>query len=147
MVNILLIITLLCSTAWAAEIPKQQFIDAVIGEAEGEGYRGMLAVSCAIRNRGMLKGVYGGRSKRVREHLYNSHTFVLAVKAYEESRNPDACAMIDGADHWESTDFPRPEWSKNMIVAATIGKHVFYRDPTEQEYETIRDVNRNLGIK
>lgn len=112
----------------AAPVEKTRFVNAIIGEAEGEGYRGMLAVACAIRNRGTLRGVYGEHAPRVRKHKYSPKVFVQAVRAYKESAHAEACAFIDGADHWEGTSFKAPEWSRGMIVTAIIENQRFYKN-------------------
>jgi hypothetical protein len=130
---ILLALLLLSSPAYASEIPKTRAVNAVIGEAEGEGYVGMKAVACAIRNRGTLKGVYGEHAKRVRQHLYSPKTFVIAVRAWEESSHPEQCTFIGGATHWEGTAFPIPYWAKDMILTATIGNQRFYRERSKDE--------------
>ena len=106
---------------------KIRVVNAIIGEAEGEPYRGKLAVACAIRNRGSLQGVYGEKSRRVKERLYSSRVFVDAVRAYEESADPEACRFIGGADHWEGTAFKTPAWAKDMQVTVTIGRQRFYK--------------------
>lgn len=124
----LLITVLMLSAASAEEIRKDKFVDAIIGEAEGEPYRGKLAVACAIRNRGNLQGVYGVNAPRVSQHKYSPKVFVDAVRAYEESAHPDMCEFIDGASFWEGTAFKRPYWAKNMIVTATIGRQRFYKN-------------------
>lgn len=101
-----------------------QAIKAIIGEAESEGYQGMLAVACALRNRGTLEGVYGANSKRVREKLYPKYVHEKASKAWAESIKRD---VVNGATHWESTDFKRPYWADSMREVARIGKHIFYK--------------------
>ena len=53
-----------CGVSYA-EINDQQAVRAIIGEAGNQGERGMLALACALRNRGTLKGVYGLRAKHV----------------------------------------------------------------------------------
>jgi len=120
------------ASAYAAvlptEIPKTRAVNAIIGEAEGEGYAGMLAVACAIRNRGTLKGVYGEKAVRVLKRKYSASVFVHAVKAWEESANPDNCTQIDGATHWEGTAFKTPYWASSMILTATIGNQRFYME-------------------
>lgn len=115
------------SSAWAEDIQKPRAINAIIGEAEGEPYKGKLAVACAIRNRGTLKGVYGETSSRVVQHKYSTKVFVDSVRAWEESFHPENCRFIDGADHWEGTSFKTPSWAKNMVITATIGNQKFYK--------------------
>lgn len=108
--------------ALCAQISRGKAIRAIIGEAAGEGYEGMLAVACAIRNRGTLRGVYGIKAKHIDRE--SKLTWILAERAWDESERVD---VVDGATHWESTDFKRPVWAKNMSVTARIGKHVFYK--------------------
>lgn len=97
-------------------------IKAVIGEAEGESFRGKIAVAEAIRNRGHLRGVYGLRSPRLSKA--SKKVWEEAEKAWLASASSN---LVNGADHWESTDFKRPEWSKKMVITAKHGKHVFYK--------------------
>lgn len=104
-----------------AEIPEETIIRAIVGEAANQGRIGMLAVAEAIRNRGHLSGVYGVHRDLSKEP---KKIFEIARQVWKESATTN---LVKGADHWESTDFPRPEWSKNMIATVTIGKHVFYR--------------------
>lgn len=102
-------------------------VNAIIGEAENQGYEGMLAVACAIQNRGTLKGVYGEHAPRVTGKKYSKAILKQAQKAYRESLNADNCEFVGGATHWESVDFKVPYWAKSMEVVAKIGKHIFYR--------------------
>ena len=64
----------------------QKAILAIIGEAENQGYDGMLAVACAIRNRRTLQGVYGLNAPRVKHGLYTKRTYLESKKAWEESK-------------------------------------------------------------
>lgn len=120
---ILLILLLICGTAYA-ETPKE--VLCVIGEAEGEGYSGMLAVSEAIRNRGTLKGVYGCNAPRVRKHAYGDKVLNTAIKAWKDSEG--SSDITNGATHWEGTAFKTPYWAKGMILTATIGNQRFYKE-------------------
>lgn len=113
----------LAGYAFGDEIPKE--VLCVIGEAEGEGYNGMLAVSEAIRNRGTLKGVYGCNAKRVTGRLYSDETLRIASQAWKDSRG--FSDITHGATHWEGTAFPVPYWAEGMIVTATIGRQRFYK--------------------
>jgi hypothetical protein len=108
--------------AHAAEVPESLAIKAIVGEASGEGYRGMLAVAGAIRNRGSLQRIYGINAPHVRNEP--KWVWSLARRAWAESRYRD---LSCGGTDWESTDFPVPYWAKGMIVTARIGKHIFYK--------------------
>lgn len=118
---------LVCAKQVVSAMCKNNIVDAIIGEAEGESYKGKLAVACAIKNRKTLRGVYGVKAPRVVNRKYSSFVFVQAVKAYEESNVKGACDFIDGASFWEGTKFKTPYWAKNMVVTATIGNQRFFR--------------------
>ena len=123
MTKLLLILTLsFISLCMAEEIDDNLAIRAIIGEASNQGYQGMLAVACGIRNRGTLKGVYGLNAK----HIDNEPQWVwdLARKAWEKSAHKD---IVKGATHWESIDFRVPSWTKNMIITYKYKKHIFYK--------------------
>lgn len=113
------------STSWAS-VKESDAVRAIVGEAENQGYRGMVAVAEAIRNRGHLKGVYGLRrdlSKTPRPVLLKLYRD--AKRAWKESKNT---TLVNGGDHWENVkDFGMPKWAKRMKVTATIGDHVFFR--------------------
>ena len=114
----------------------QRALRAIIGESENQcGYsqdpcQGMLAVACAIRNRGSLKGVYGEHAPRVVKHLYSNHSAIQAMDAWEESENPASCAFIQNANSWENTKaFGRPDWADSCQEIVTIKDHTFFRCP------------------
>jgi hypothetical protein len=117
------------STSWASgTIPDTRAINAIIGEAEGEGAVGMEAVACAIRNRGHLKGVYGEKAPRVVKRLYSDKIYILAKSAWVVSENVSRCdKLVHGATHWEGTAFKTPYWAKSMSLVATVGNQRFYR--------------------
>lgn len=102
----------------------QMAIRAVIGEAGGEGFDGMYAVACAIRNRGTLRGVQGRYCslKKV-----SGSTWQKASRAWytsEEGRD-----VTHGATNWENVGaFGRPWWSYKMQETAIIGHHHFYKN-------------------
>lgn len=113
-----------CAPAISGEIRAGDAIRAIIGEASGEGSTGMLAVACAIRNRGTLKGVYGLTARRVgRQPEYVRRA---ARTAWTTSAGRD---ITRGATHWENTAaFGVPAWSRTMMVTTNIGKHTFYTE-------------------
>lgn len=109
-----------------------QAILAVIGEAEDQGYEGMYAIACAIRNRGTLKGVYGINSARVKYHKYSKTVYSQAYKAWQNSGN--GSDITHGANCWgtkEAIQWLKQEnlWNKCKITAV-IYDHVFYKDQT-----------------
>jgi hypothetical protein len=114
-----------CFEGTAHAYSEQDAIKAVIGEAEGEGYKGMLAVAGALRNRGTLHGVYGLHAPRVIHHRYSQNTLRMAARAWEESKHRD---ISNGARYWEGTRFPLPYWAKGMRVTAVIGRQKFFNN-------------------
>lgn len=118
--------------AFAGQIREEDAVRAIVGEAAGECGRkraechGMLAVAHAIRNRGTLVGVYGlGASHSKTEPAW---VWKKARRAWAQASRQRSHDLTNGATHWESTDFKRPTWSRDMIVTVRIGKHVFYRE-------------------
>lgn len=110
----------------------EKAIKSIIGEAENQGYDGMLAIACAIRNRGTLKGVYGLNAPRVKNNKYTKRIYLEAKQAWETSKkliqwggNYDASG---GANHWENINqFGKPYWADKCIQTVIIKDHVFYR--------------------
>lgn len=112
----------------AAEIPSDKAIKAIIGEAENQGYTGMLAVAGAIHNRGSLKGVYGLHSYRVRHHLYSDRTYKQACRAWNEALK--GIDITHGATGWGNDSdvaiFKNSQWFSSVYFTAHIGDHWFY---------------------
>lgn len=119
-ISMIFLLLILQSCAYAEEMNDSKIVACGLGEARSEGLEGLTAVFEAIRNRGTLNGVYGCNAK------FNEPQWVwdMGWKAWMESENSN---LVDGATHWESTDFKVPYWAKNMIVTAHIGKHIFYK--------------------
>lgn len=135
LVCLLALFMYLCPVVKAAELPKEKVIYCLIGEAEGGGYKGMLAIAHAIRNRAGLKayakaplrGVYGCNSPRVKNRLYSSKTLVQAIKAWEESRL--GYDITQGAEHWQSkADLKKnPAWINKCDFTGEFGGNYFYK--------------------
>lgn len=109
---------------WCASetIPEDRAIHAILGEARGEGYAGMYAVACAIRNRGHLGGVDGARAD-ISDASGALHR--QAARAWAESEyGPDPTR---GADHWYAHKILRPWWAKYGTRTAVIGGHTYMR--------------------
>lgn len=124
---ILLILLLLVIPANADEIPKLKFIECVIGEAEDQGLDGMKSVCHALRNRGTIKGVYGCRSNRIKNHLYSSETLLTAIRAYEESKSERD--TTGGANSWYSVDDVKkdPSIFKKCTFTGRLKGHFFFK--------------------
>jgi hypothetical protein len=119
----LLCLCLLACVSARAELDQNLAIRAIIGEAADQGSRGMLAVACAIRNRGTLAGVCGLQARHVdREPGW---VWARARAAWIRSATVDITA---GATHWENiAAFGLPYWAHTMTVTVVIGDHRFFR--------------------
>jgi hypothetical protein len=124
-IMLILFATLAQASTLISSIPpnlrEHPAIRSIVGEASGEGYEGMLAVACAIRNRGTLKGVKGINGAQVDSQP--QWVWHDAQLAWEESKLID---VVEGATHWESTDFAKPWWAPRMQEVKKVGKHIFY---------------------
>ena len=120
--QVLLIIILFSGLAYA-EIDDSQAVRAMVGEASNQGYEGMLAVACAIRNRGTLDGVYGLHAKHVNKEP--DWVWSQARRAWKESKYND---ITQGSNYWENVKaFGEPKWAKAMVPTVKIKDHQFYR--------------------
>lgn len=114
-----------CPRLAVASVSPELAIKAILGEAEGEGPRGMLAVACAIRNRGTLRGVYGVNAPRVKQGKIKPEIQAMARRAWEESAKKD---ITGGADHWHNLKREgHRQWTRVYRVTVTVGNHVFFR--------------------
>lgn len=112
-----------CGVAQAKPIDDNQAVRAILGEARGEGYEGMYAVACAIRNRGDLKGVYGLKANMPD---LTPEIWQKASKAWFNSLS--GVDVTHGANHWENAgSFGVPYWAKGKTPTVVIGHHRFYK--------------------
>lgn len=112
-----------------SSINPQLAIRAIVGEAANQGERGMLAVACAIRNRGHLRGVYGVNSRILTRQP--DWIWQQARVAWQRSAAAD---ITHGATHWENVQaFGRPHWASGMKATVIIGSHTFFRATKKQE--------------
>lgn len=110
--------------AYPAEIPRKQAVRAIIGEASNQGYEGMMAVACALRNRGTLKGVYGFNAPHVDKEP--AWVWRQAERAWEESGSND---ITSGATHWHNVGREGENyWTRALQKTVKIGDHQFYKE-------------------
>lgn len=116
------------SCAHAEPITEENAIKAIIGEAENQGWIGMRAVACAIRNRGSLKGVYGLHAPRVEKGLYSRETYLMARRQWRAIPYD----ITHGATGWgnasDIAEFKKHSWWKNCVITFRYRDHVFYRE-------------------
>ena len=97
-------------------------IRAIVGEAGGEGHPGMLAVACAIRHRGTLRGVYGLTNSSI--YHQSAKIWRQARAAWAESTSKDT---VRGATHWGTIEDVETGTYSGMVCVAVVGKHYFFR--------------------
>lgn len=108
-----------------ADISDEQAIKAVLGEARGEGFEGMYAVACAIRNRGTLRGVYGKDASMpdVTPELWQK-----ASKAWYDSEDGEDPTF--GATHWHNVEREGENyWTRKLTRTYKVGSHTFFKEP------------------
>ena len=119
-----------CVQASEHKIDDHKAILAIIGEAENQGFDGMIAIAHAIRNRGSLKGVFGLHAPRVKHHLYSRDILKEATLAWEGSATD--IDITQGATGWGNSDdvkhFEMCRWWKHCVVTTIIKDHVFYKE-------------------
>lgn len=116
-----LVVLMLVAVPQAFAISDAEGTRCVMGEARNQSYACQVATAEALRNRGTTKGVYGCTAK-INEPEW---VWARARKAWKESEHSN---LVNGADHWESTDFKTPSWSLSMTETAHIGKHRFFKN-------------------
>lgn len=125
--------------AHSAELEEDRAVRAIIGEAEGEGPRGMYLVACALRNRGTFRGVYGDRAVTwsgnglMRRHGQESLViqpiiYHQAMKAWHESAYGEDLTL--GATIWQSQEDMQSSGMDFDKLDCTIihGGHYFFKE-------------------
>ena len=122
------LILLICRTASAGP----EYWQVIMAEAVGEGYQGMYAVACVIRNRGGdLDGFCGAKRKDL--STFCTRQGRPAIRQAREierivfrGRGPD---ITGGATHFEAVErYGLPYWAKRMKVTARLGEHTFFKE-------------------
>lgn len=124
-IGLLLIPILLHLDEPSIEEPKE--IRAIIGEASGEGYLGMLHIASAIRNRGHLKGVYGVNALHIKFMPF--WVWEQAKRAWEESEYN----RTHTGDHWGSKKYDKKwivkmEANPKLVKVYEYKNHVWYKE-------------------
>jgi len=107
----------------AGTVSESKAVRAIVGESAGDGEQVMLAVACAIRNRGTLHGVYGLNAK----HNADEPAWVWqrARQAWLESGRRD---VTNGATYFGSlSDVRKGTFTGHELVAVYgQGQHRTY---------------------
>lgn len=103
----------------------------LLAEADNQGYEGMYAVACVIRNRsGDLSGFCGAKRWDLDAFCRRQGNKLIATAKDIEHRvlkanGPDT---TNGATHFENVRaYGMPEWARNMRVVKRIKDHTFFK--------------------
>lgn len=121
-----------CADPVFAQPIQPPYWQVIMAEAVSDGYQGMYAVACVIRNRGGdLHAFCGARRKNLslfctrqgREAMRQAREIERAVF---EDRGPD---VTRGATHFEAVEkYGMPKWARGMMVTAKIKSHIFFKE-------------------
>ncbi len=136
-VSFVIFILLILARPCAAQNPQPAIWKVIMAEAVSEGYSGMYAVACVIRNRGGdINGFCGSKRKDLEEfcqrqgNRYITMAKDISHKIFVEGA-PDTTG---GATHYEAVEiYGEPYWTKGMTVTAKIGEHTFYKERKRDE--------------
>lgn len=135
MKHILILIVLLSfmQLAYANVQPPKDLWKGVLAESVSEGYEGMYAVTCVVKNRiekGMSIGLSGMKRKDLdgwisknttESHRKMARSLVEAVFNGKED-------ITYGSTHYENLErFGVPYWATSMKKTVKIGSHTFYK--------------------
>lgn len=106
-----------------------QAVAAILGEASNQGNDGMLAVACALRNRGTLSGVYGIKNPVVTQAT--PQVRAQALNAWHQSATAAGPRdLTGGATHWGTReDVRKAAFYSRLTFTVKIGDHYFFRAP------------------
>jgi spore germination cell wall hydrolase CwlJ-like protein len=127
----------LCSSALAKDVWKVRQVEnlweGLIAESVSDGYNGMYATACVVRNR-LHNGLNTGLVALKRKDL---HAFVKRQGVKYEYMAKDIVSKVfqqnskditRGATHYENINrYGIPRWAKNMVITIKIGEHTFYK--------------------
>ena len=122
---------------------------AIYFEARGESIKGEFAVAEVIANRvdspeypnSMCGVVFQGASQRGScqfsfacdgqpEVIRNKAAYEIAGKIAKDIMDGAPRDLTDGATHFHTVNV-NPSWSRSLDETATVGAHVFYREPVQ----------------
>lgn len=123
-----------CRPAYSEPITEAIAVRCIIGEAENQGYEGMLQLAYALQNRGTTRGVYGYKAIVYRQNAYyrgdrriSKETASEALKAFKTAKLTQKYNLIGKSAHWENIKaFGTPSWAIGRTPKAIIKDHAFY---------------------
>lgn len=127
---VLILAIMLLSVAIVVKAEEPAIWKVLMAEAVSEGYDGMYAVACVIRNRGGdLNGFYGGERKDLDDFCKRQgQRYILQAQEIERLVfKENAPSNVGNATHFEAIEkYGIPYWAKDMKVVYKVGEHTFY---------------------
>ena len=124
---------LLCTQAQSKLVYSDNLWKGLIAEATSDGYDGMYAVACCVRNRlskGMNTGLCGLKRRNLDEFVQKEgkQRETMAKRIVQEVFERGGRDTTFGATHFECVErYGKPYWAKTMSVCCKIGEHTFYK--------------------
>lgn len=120
-----------CTDPVYAQTIRPPYWQVIMAEAVSDGYEGMYAVACVIRNRGGdLHAFCGARRKNL--SVFCAREGREAMRQAREIENivfkNNGTDITHGATHFEAVErYGMPKWARGMKVTARIGEHTFFK--------------------
>ena len=115
----------------AKEIISPAIWKVLLAEGANQGYEGMYAIACVVRNRGGELDGFAGAHRKDLDAFCNRQgkRYIEMAKRIEtivfKNNGKD---ITNGATHFENEKaFGVPYWAKKMDRVTVIGSHVFYK--------------------
>lgn len=113
--------------------PPDNLWQGLLAEAVDQGWDGMYAVACVVRNRlaeGKGHGLCGLKRRNLEAFCKREGHMaeVVAKGIVDQVFNKGGKDTTGGATHYESDRYPIPYWAKNMQKTVKIGQHQFYKE-------------------
>jgi hypothetical protein len=136
----------------SAQITQPAYWQVIIGEAADQGYTGMYAVACVIKNRG---GGLNGFSAANRKDLSvfcdrQGREIMRQARAIErkvfQEHGPDITKGATLFENIEKYGFPKT-WDKSKVIKTVkIKSHTFFREKSLRGREEVSRQAHNLKI-
>uniref|UniRef100_A0A6M3JUF0 Putative cell wall hydrolase n=1 Tax=viral metagenome TaxID=1070528 RepID=A0A6M3JUF0_9ZZZZ len=117
-----------------AQTPSPAYLwKGLLAEASSEGYNGMYAVACVVRNRlnsGMNTGLTGLKRRDLDEFVRREgrKAEYLAKDIIRKVFEENGIDTTRGATHYENIEtFGLPKWARSMVRTVKIGNHTFFK--------------------
>lgn len=134
---LVLLLLMSCAVSWAeareAEMYVNKYYKLIIAEAADQGYEGMYAVACVVRNRlsmGMDDGLCSKNRPDLDKFVKDQGVSITLQAKHICDRVFNRCGYdsTKGATHFENVEkYGMPSWRKDVRMTVKIGDHTFFK--------------------